>query len=254
MHSSESRTPPVVTIPVAPSANHSRELLDPTSPTSRPADSITTISPGTIDVRTGVISESWAYQYSLAQAAYSSGLSGGTAFSDGRSRTVCAMPVALAPWKSGAIAGSTVPLARSPAQSMPSRTSATRRPANRSRSSAMAIDSLRRKRRVLIDRHGADQAEVHRVGHHRRHAVVAQTARVDRRRHKVLAQRVHLEQRGQARDVTEVVAVLALGQRRASCRLAGDHPRRRALTHVLPDQREGQSREVRAATGAAEDD
>src|SRR5665647_3591809 len=141
MHSSRSRTPPLVTIPAAPWAYHSRELLEPTSPTSSPADSMTIISPTWMDSRMGLISYSWPYQYEFAHSVYSSGLRAGTAFSERRSLTVWAIPVALAPWQSGAISGETVPLAYRHAQSMPSRTSATRSPSNRARRSLIDIGS-----------------------------------------------------------------------------------------------------------------
>ena len=54
---------------------------------------------------------------------------------------------------------------------------------------------------VLLDRHGLHEPKVHGVRHHRRHAVVPQPTRMDRGRHEVLAERVHLQQRGQAREV-----------------------------------------------------
>ena len=49
---------------------------------------------------------------------------------------------------------------------------------------------------------------------------------MDRIRDEIAAQRVHLQQRRQARDVAVVVAVLALGQRRALRRLGRDDARR----------------------------
>src|SRR5674476_288439 len=114
-------------------------------------------------------------------------------------------------------------------------------------------DDARREGGVLLDRDRVDQAEVHRVRDHRRHPVIAQPTRVDGRRNEVLAQGVHLQQRRQPGDVTEVVPVLALGQRRAGGGFAGHRTRRGPLPQVLPDERERQTTQVRAAAGAAED-
>ena len=54
---------------------------------------------------------------------------------------------------------------------------------------------------------------------HRRHAVVAQPAGVDRRRPEVVAQGVHLQQRRRPRRIAEVVPILALREGRARRRL-----------------------------------
>ena len=61
--------------------------------------------------------------------------------------------------------------------------------------------------------------ELVQVADHRRHAVVAQPAGVDRGRPEVVAKGVHLDHRRHAGRVAEVVAVLALGQARAGRRL-----------------------------------
>ena len=64
----------------------------------------------------------------------------------------------------------------------------------------------------LVIRLGFDEAELQRVAHHRRHAVVTQPARVNRRRHEFVAERVHHQQRRRLRRVTEIVAQFALRQ------------------------------------------
>ena len=74
---------------------------------------------------------------------------------------------------------------------------------------------------LRLDEPGLDQA-----AQHRRIAVVAKAAGVDRRRDEVVAERVHRHQRRQPGGVAEVVAVDAAGQRRAGGRLGGDEARR----------------------------
>ena len=89
---------------------------------------------------------------------------------------------------------------------------------------------------------------------HRRVAVVAQAAGVHRRGDEVVAERVHRHQRCEPHRVAEVVAIHALGQRRARGGLGGDESRRLAVAQVGPDERERDPGEVRAAADAAHDD
>ena len=58
-----------------------------------------------------------------------------------------------------------------------------------------------------------------------RHAVVAQTARVDALRDEGVTEGVHLDQRRRAGGIAEVVAVFTLRQRRTRFRLHGDESR-----------------------------
>jgi hypothetical protein len=69
---------------------------------------------------------------------------------------------------------------------------------------------------------GLDQAQFLQVRHHRRHAVVAQAARMEARRHEGRAQRVHLDQRRHVRGVAEIVGVFAARQARAGRGLRRD--------------------------------
>ena len=95
-----------------------------------------------------------------------------------------------------------------------------------------------------------DLAGLVEVADQRAHAVVAQPAGVDRVRHEVVAERVHLHQRRHPDRVAEVVRVRALGQRRARGRLDRAHRRRHPAGPLLPQEREHQPAEVRAAAGA----
>ena len=103
----------------------------------------------------------------------------------------------------------------------------------------------------LGDGHRLHQAQLVDVGQQRRHPVVAQSAGVDGLGDERVAQGVHLQQRRHLGRVAEVVAVLALGERRARGRLDAAHGRAHAAGHLLPQEREGQAREVRPAAGAA---
>src|SRR5204862_7809985 len=88
-----------------------------------------------------------------------------------------------------------------------------------------------------------------------RHAVVAETARVERGRNEGVAERVHLDQRREADRVAEVVDVLALREARAGARLDGHDAELRALAgELIGKKRKGEAREVRAAADAAHED
>jgi hypothetical protein len=71
--------------------------------------------------------------------------------------------------------------------------------------------------------------------------MIAQAAGVDARRHEVVAQRVHLHERGQSNRIAEIVGILALGKRRAGCRLDRDQ------AHFLADGLVGEKRKRDAA-------
>ena len=100
---------------------------------------------------------------------------------------------------------------------------------------------------------GADQPVEDELRDERRHAVVAQAARVDRRRHEVVAERVHRDERRQLARVAEVVGEVAARQRRAGGRLAGEDVDV-APGDLLAQEREREPGEVRAAADAADDD
>src|SRR5204862_422830 len=88
-----------------------------------------------------------------------------------------------------------------------------------------------------------------------RHAVVAETARVERRRNEGVAERVHLDERREADRVTEVVDVLALREARTGARLDGDDAELLPLAgELIGKKRKGEAREVRAAADAAHED
>src|SRR5450759_2347838 len=108
----------------------------------------------------------------------------------------------------------------------------------------------RLERLELADRDGVDHVLVVQVRDQRRHAVVAQAAGVDRVRYEVGAQRVHLQQRRQAARVAEVVAVLALRERRSGLRLARHDVGGGTALEVLPYVRDRDAAQVRPAAGA----
>src|SRR2546426_11516633 len=88
-----------------------------------------------------------------------------------------------------------------------------------------------------------------------RHAVVAETARVERRRNEGVAERVHLDERREADRVAKVVDVLALREARTGARLDGDDAELLPLAgELVGEEREGEAREVRAAADAADED
>src|SRR4051812_29878541 len=99
-----------------------------------------------------------------------------------------------------------------------------------------------------------DQAELRDMGNQRRHAVIAQAARMEARRNKSRAQRVHLHERREVGGVAEVIGILALGERGAGGRLDRDQAALAAATQLLAKKRKGKPREVRAATGTTDDD
>ena len=94
----------------------------------------------------------------------------------------------------------------------------------RRRNDAFAARELDRglEGRDLRHRDGLDDLHVVQLADERRHAVIAQPARVNPRRHKAVAQRVHLHQRSHHRRVAEVVGVAAPGQGRAGGGLGGE--------------------------------
>jgi len=83
--------------------------------------------------------------------------------------------------------------------------------------------------------------------------VVAQPAGVDRRRNEVVSECVHGHERRQLGGVAEVVRKDAAREGRAGGRLAGENVDL-AAGDLLPQERERQAREVRAASDAADDD
>jgi hypothetical protein len=91
------------------------------------------------------------------------------------------------------------------------------------------------------------------VTDHGRHAVVPQSAGVNRRRHELVAQGVHLEQRCLRRSVTKIVAQLALGQGRAGGGFDGDDAAVFLLGDFLAYVWEDQPGEIAAAATTTED-
>ena len=80
--------------------------------------------------------------------------------------------------------------------------------------------------------------------------MVAKASGVDRIRNERMAEGVHLHERGHARGVAEVIAVLALGQARAGGWFDATDGRVHVAGHLLSKEREGEAAEVRSATGA----
>src|SRR3990170_709304 len=106
----------------------------------------------------------------------------------------------------------------------------------------------------LGHRDGLDHLLVVELADERRHAVIAQPARVERGRDEPVAERVHLHERREADRVAEVVHVLALGEARAGAGLDGDHAELLLLAgELVGDEGEGEAREVRAPADAADE-
>ena len=106
---------------------------------------------------------------------------------------------------------------------------------------------------ALRDRHGLDEALLVDVRHERGHSVVAQAAGVDRLGDEPVAERVHLQQRRHPGGVTEVVAVLALGEARTRRRLDTADRRVDAPGQLLAQERESQPAEVGSPTRAPDE-
>jgi hypothetical protein len=83
--------------------------------------------------------------------------------------------------------------------------------------------------------------------------MVAQATCVDAGRHEVVAERVHQHLRRHSGLVTEVVAVLAGGERRAGLRLDRDEARVALPVELALVVRERESGEVRPAADAGDD-
>src|SRR5215207_4579834 len=84
-------------------------------------------------------------------------------------------------------------------------------------------------------------------------AVVTQAPCMYAARHERVSQRVHLNHRGGACSVPEVVGVAALRKRRARGRLDGHDARALTVLQVLADEGESDAAEVRAAPDTADD-
>ena len=88
---------------------------------------------------------------------------------------------------------------------------------------AAGKEDCRREDVVLQVRLGADQAVADELRDQRRHAVVSQPAGVNGRRNEVVPERMHRDERRELARVAEVVREDPAGERRARCRLAGEH-------------------------------
>ena len=105
---------------------------------------------------------------------------------------------------------------------------------------------------VLEVRLGADQPVEHELRDQGRYAVVAKAARMDRGGDEVMSERMHRHERRQLARVAEVVRKVPARKRRAGGRLARQDVDL-AAGDLLPQEREGEAGEVRAATDAADD-
>ena len=99
-----------------------------------------------------------------------------------------------------------------------------------------------------------DQPKLVDVRDQRRHAVIAQAARMGRRGNECRAERVHLDQRGQVRRVAEVVGVFAARHRRAGRGLDRDEAALAPAAQLHAQVWERDAGEVRSAADAADDD
>ncbi len=89
--------------------------------------------------------------------------------------------------------------------------------------------------------------------HQRRHAVVAQSARVNSRWHKGAAQRVHLDQRRQVAGIAKIVGESALGQAGTSRGFHGHHARAALSLDLAAQIGHHQTREIGSAARATDD-
>ena len=87
-----------------------------------------------------------------------------------------------------------------------------------------------------------DEPELVEVADHRRHPVVAQPARVERRRNERRAEGVHLHERREVAGVAEVEGVQALREARACGRLDRDDADRGLLAQRAADEGERETR------------
>ncbi len=84
--------------------------------------------------------------------------------------------------------------------------------------------------------------------------MIAEPAGVERRRHERRTERVHLHERRQVPRVPEVERIETLRQARARGRLHGDDTNPAVFSKRAPDEREGEPREVRPPSRAADHD
>ena len=97
-----------------------------------------------------------------------------------------------------------------------------------------------------------DESLIEKLTDDARHAVIAQTARVEWRRHEVMPQCVHLHQRRNPNGIAEVISILAARQAWARRRFDGDDTGTLAFLQVLPHEGQRDSAEVAATTRAAD--
>src|SRR5262249_39066737 len=83
-------------------------------------------------------------------------------------------------------------------------------------------------------------------------AVITETAGVNGIRDELVSERVHLQQRGEPGGVPEVVRVDPSGERRTRRGLDCPDDRIHPAGQLLPEERERQPAEVRAASGTAD--
>ncbi len=98
-----------------------------------------------------------------------------------------------------------------------------------------------------------DQPQLLEVANERSHAVIAQSPRVEPWRHEGRAERVHLGERGEMRRVTEVVSILAFGERRTRRRLHRDEAHVGSAAQLLAQEREHDPCEVGPTSGTPHD-
>src|SRR5215471_12694323 len=88
----------------------------------------------------------------------------------------------------------------------------------------------------------------------RRHSVITQSARVNWIGNELVPERVHFQQWRESGRIAEVVSVGTPGERRAGGWFDSPDGRVHPSGHLFPEERERQSAEVRATSGAANDD
>ena len=115
-------------------------------------------------------------------------------------------------------------------------------------------EDARLKTRYLVMSNRLDERQFLEMRDERRHAVIAQAAGVEARRYEGRPERVHFRQRRHLARVAEVVRVAPARKARARGRFDRDGADFPAAAELRPDEREGDAREVRPATGAADHD
>jgi len=106
----------------------------------------------------------------------------------------------------------------------------------------------------LLQCSGLDQTITHQIAEKRCVSMIAQATGMNSGRDEIVAQGEHLDHRGHARSIAEVIGIKPLGQGGAGSGLAGHHAKILLVLHFVRYEGEDHSREVASAAAAAEHD